>query len=534
MLGSGGMANVYVAVSHGPGGFDKLVVLKTLRTDAAFDPDLRRMFLGEARISARLAHPNVIHTYEVAMDDDGSPVLVMEYLEGAPLNLLMDRARGGDALSLRVRLSIVCDALEGLHYAHELGDFDGSPLHVVHRDVSPHNIHVGVDGIVKVLDFGIARAKGLTSQTRTGVVKGKVRYMGPEQIRGDKVDRRADIYAVGAVLWELATGTRLWRGTPDIETMHKVVTVGVPRASTVNKDVSPALDDIIARALSREAAARHPDCLELQADLERVLEGIGGRAHPREIGRVVTALFADVHAERSRAIEELLAEREAPMSDRPTIITAQHKVTLPPLGMTGSRSALRLADLTGSSGSNSRVGFSTDHPIEPPPPAAPSWRRRAAYAAAPLLLLVAVGVRAFVAAPSRAAAVPPAPSAALPAPAPSVSAAPRPAEVRLVVHTTPSDAVVSLDGVAVTGEPAAGSYAPDPTPRTVRVERGGYVAWSSRVLLDRDVELRVTLDPAPAAPAAIVPGPLPKKRVGPAGSAGARKPSRPLDTGVPW
>jgi serine/threonine-protein kinase len=202
-LGEGGMARVHLALARGPSGVNKLVVLKTLRSHLANDPACLEMFIHEGRLAARLNHPNVVQTYEVN-EDGGRQVMVMEYLEGQPLSHVYARGRKSGQLPLEMYVRVLCDALAGLHYAHELADFDGKPLNLVHRDVSPQNIFVTFDGQVKILDFGIAKAAvNAPNQTETGVLKGKVRYMAPEQIAGEALDRRADIFAVGAILWEV-------------------------------------------------------------------------------------------------------------------------------------------------------------------------------------------------------------------------------------------------------------------------------------------------------------------------------------------
>jgi serine/threonine-protein kinase len=201
------MAQVFLAISRGLGGFSKLIVIKRLESD---EQPLRDMFLDEARIAARLNHPNVIDTYEVAQDN-ASYFIAMEYLDGQPLNKIIRHMRDAQRMiEPRMSARIVADALAGLHYAHELSDYDGQPLNVVHRDVSPHNLFVTYDGQVKIFDFGVAKAESqLALTTQVGVLKGKIAYMAPEQANGLDVDRRADIFAVGLVLWELLTLQRL-------------------------------------------------------------------------------------------------------------------------------------------------------------------------------------------------------------------------------------------------------------------------------------------------------------------------------------
>ncbi|HEY5453383.1 MAG TPA: serine/threonine-protein kinase, partial [Polyangia bacterium] len=214
-LGQGGTADVYLAVADGPSGFTKLVVVKVLRKSLASDADFRLMFVSEARLAARLHHPNIVQTNEV-IEVDGASVLVMEYLDGQPLSQVIVRGKQG-AFTLAMQLRVLVDALAGLHAAHELADFDGTPLGVVHRDVSPHNLFVTLEGHAKVLDFGIAKLERSLVETEVGTVKGKLRYMAPEQIASDKLDRRADIYAAGVILWEALTGERMWKVSQEQE-----------------------------------------------------------------------------------------------------------------------------------------------------------------------------------------------------------------------------------------------------------------------------------------------------------------------------
>jgi serine/threonine protein kinase len=205
-LSEGGTANIFLGVAHGRGGFNKLVVLKAPKEHVLLESESRRMFLNEARLAARLNHTNIVQTNEV-IDQGGHPIIVMEYLEGHSLAAVLARAR--TAIPLAMHLRIIVETLRGLHYAHELTDLGGTPLNVVHRDVSPQNVFVTYDGQVKLIDFGIAKLMG-SVETVTGVVKGKMRYMPREQLDGAHVDRRADVYATGVMLWEAATRERMW------------------------------------------------------------------------------------------------------------------------------------------------------------------------------------------------------------------------------------------------------------------------------------------------------------------------------------
>lgn len=305
-LGHGGMAQVFLALSKGVAGFNKLVVIKQIHAELAEDPDFVRMFLDEARLAARLNHPNVVQTNEV--DQDGRRYFIaMEYLEGQTLNRVFNRmGRDPKLLPLGHRLRLVADSLAGLHYAHELKDYDGKPLGVVHRDMTPHNIFVTYNGVVKVVDFGIAKALNSSSQTQSGVLKGKVSYMAPEQARGERVDRRADLFSVGMILWQVATGKRLYRDLPELAVIQKICNGDVPKVGTVAPFVPPPLQSIIDKALAPERDDRYATALELQNEIEGFLDQIGARISTRDIGELVAKHFAEERSEIQGIVDEQL------------------------------------------------------------------------------------------------------------------------------------------------------------------------------------------------------------------------------------
>jgi serine/threonine-protein kinase len=310
-LGHGGMADVFLAAVQGPGGFSKLQVLKCLRKNLADDPEFVTMLVDEARLAARLNHPNVVQTLEVG-NVGNQYFIAMEYLEGQPMNRVAHRAKGRDDVPNKLFYGAVLDALAGLHHAHELADYDGTPLEVVHRDVSPHNIFITYDGQAKIVDFGIAKAAGRIAETRQGVVKGKVQYMAPEQAMGGKVDRRVDIFAVGVILYEIATGGRMWKGMEEIEIFRELAAGRVRRSPReIVPGVPEALDRICQKALAPDAAERYATALELQADLEAFLESDGGRLSAREAGKLVAKLFEDRRVETRALIEQKLSELKA-------------------------------------------------------------------------------------------------------------------------------------------------------------------------------------------------------------------------------
>ncbi|WP_437841956.1 serine/threonine-protein kinase [Sorangium sp. So ce1153] len=304
-LGRGGTAQVFLAVQSGAEGVDKLVVLKFLRPDLLDNPEMREMFINEARFSARLNHANIVQTSAIVQTPRGAAI-VLEYLEGQPLSAIRSRAR--TKLPLEMHLRIIVDVLRALHYAHELTGFDGEPLDVVHRDVSPHNVFVTYDGHVKLIDFGIAKLLGGGVETATGVIKGKIGYMPAEQIEGNRIDRRADLYAVGVMLWEAATGERMWKGMADVAIMNHVLNGNIRRPREANPDVPEELERIILKALSFAPEARHATALELEAELEAFIGGMTP-VTSRDIGRFVAREFEEVRAETRRIIGREMKRR---------------------------------------------------------------------------------------------------------------------------------------------------------------------------------------------------------------------------------
>ena len=219
-IGRGGMAEVLLTLMDAGSDVHKVVVLKRIWSDLASDHAFVAMFHDEARLSIRLNHPNVVQTFE-AIEDGDQLAIAMEYLHGQTLTAVLNRLGGPRELSLPLRLRVLADVLAGLHYAHELADYGGTPLGVVHRDVSPHNVFVTYDGQVKLMDFGVAKTEAAGQRTRPGGIKGKLAYLAPEYLRNDyAIDRRADVFAVGVMLWEMLTGRRLWQGKADAEIVH--------------------------------------------------------------------------------------------------------------------------------------------------------------------------------------------------------------------------------------------------------------------------------------------------------------------------
>lgn len=329
-LGQGGMATVYLAVSLGTSGFRKLAVVKLIRPQYASDPDLIQMFLDEARLCARLNHPNIVQTYDVGVDD-GQYLMAMEYLDGVSLHTAVARlGKTGVRFPFALRAQALMEVLEGLRYAHELTDYDGKSLAIVHRDVTPHNIFITYDGQVKLLDFGIAKAATSSVQTATGVIKGKLTYMAPEQAMCETIDARADLYAVGVMLWEAVTGRRRWpAGLSDAAVFTRVASGEIPEApNAAAVGLPPEVDHIVLKALAPKRDERYQTAAEMRAELDPVLRALGG-ASLRDLGTLLQTAFAE---DRKRIRQVIEDQFKAMDSGRPTPPSSNLPTVHPPRG----------------------------------------------------------------------------------------------------------------------------------------------------------------------------------------------------------
>lgn len=382
-LGQGGMANVFLAVARGHSGFHKLVVLKMLRPSLAKDPQFLTMFLDEGRLAARLNHPNVVQTNEVGLERDRY-LIAMEYLEGQPLSKVIHRAKqGGTPLPLALHLRILADTLAGLHYAHELADFDGTALQLVHRDVSPQNIFVTYDGQVKVLDFGIAKASTSTTHTVAGVLKGKFGYMAPEQFAGEPMDRRTDVYAMGVLLWEALTGQR--SRPRKLEGPLPGLTTEMPTPSSLRPDIDPRLDAICQRALAHDPKQRFETAAQMQEELETVLAQQSGRRSARDLGRFVEQLFKEERSTVKVTLErQLAAATRLPTGEYQALgfATTLNAAPFGP-GGTGSHSGSHASHQAAAAGGHPGAMPSGSHPQERVPGAHGTAVSPVGYARAP-------------------------------------------------------------------------------------------------------------------------------------------------------
>jgi len=304
-LAVGGMANLELALQVSSGGFERLVVLKRVRPHLSEFADVSEMFLEESRIAARLSHPNLIHAYEVGRDGAGL-FLAMEYLSGQTFRAIADAA-GYSSLDFSFTLEVLIATLNGLDYAHHLADIAGRPMGLVHRDISPSNVFVTYSGQVKVLDFGIAKAHSSSVHTETGVLKGKVSYMAPEQaMAGGGIDARADLYAVGVMLWEAIAGRRRWGDLHEVAILRELTQGADPPSPGARSRGLPELADVICqRALAFEPTDRFESAAVFRNALEQLALVLGPRPTPRQIGEAVSGRF---EVERTR--EQQIVERQ--------------------------------------------------------------------------------------------------------------------------------------------------------------------------------------------------------------------------------
>jgi serine/threonine-protein kinase len=331
------MATVYLGRISGAGGFQRFVAIKRLHPHLAREPEFIQMFLDEARLAARIHHPNVVPILEIGASEQGY-YIVMEYVEGDTLGRLIGQsARSEKPLPIPVATRILIDTLTGLHAAHDLADDDGHALGIVHRDVSPQNVLVGVDGSSRLSDFGVARATSKLSTTQNGQLKGKLAYMAPEQARGIKdIDRRADIFAAGVVFWEALTGRRLFVGDGEADTFNKVLNEPIPLLGTAMPAVHPALETVLAKALHRDREGRYATAAAFADDVEHAMREIGAVGTHKDVSAYLYAVLGSEIAQQRDAVRSWIARDPS----RPRGLTPQ------PPGVTGASQASSVSGVT--------------------------------------------------------------------------------------------------------------------------------------------------------------------------------------------
>ncbi|MBX7196057.1 MAG: protein kinase [Sandaracinaceae bacterium] len=484
-LGAGGMGEVLLARQHMSAGVVRVVVLKTMLPHIAGSRANVDMFLREAKLASSLAHPNVVRIYDVT-EREGRPCIVMEYLRGADLSQVQRAAiKRGDWLSVPESLAVVVQAADGLAHAHHhVDDFDRARS-IVHRDISPQNLHVGRDGVVKVLDFGIARAHD-DPRTQTGVLRGKLAYMAPEQVDG--ASGRApgpgvDQFALGVVLWELLTRRRLFHRPTPLETLRAIGTLAVPAPSAVQPSVPAALDAIVLRMLSRDPDARFASCAEAAQKLRGVLREASS-SDEAELASGVIARFlrADVPvASEVRAVGDTADKTQ--VSADPT---------------------MELAELDELDEAFAELPTYVPSPSPQATASAPERRVLWQIALAGVALFTGAGLAAAwawqtTAPPSTVLAELP-PVSTLPEPPPTPAA---PASIVVRFEGLPASASVEVDGQPL---PDATYVGPGgPTPRRVRVLDGDRVVLTTERALSRDETIALELPSAPSDSAVATP-----------------------------
>ncbi len=449
LLGAGGAASVYMARLDGPQGFDRIAAVKLVHEHLMTDRDFIAMFLDEANLACRLQHPNIVHCYELCQDDSHL-YLAMEYLQGQPLSRVYQRAQEWrQPLAYGIVAWIGARAAEALGYAHDLRDDGGSPLRIVHRDVSPDNLFITYDGQVKLLDFGIAKAAGRRSQTNLGQLKGKFRYMAPEYAMGLEFDGSLDIFALGATLYEAALGMPAFGGDEQVA-LRKIVSGELPDPRDVRPDFPPKLWQVLQQAMAPSPETR----LRPAAQLARALDGVAGLSPAQGRALLTSAmqrLFPDEMGAEASDIAEL--RRLSRAGEEPTGLG--HAVTR----------------VTHEQPARSRTHWL-------------AWAAGVAF----------VGGGAALLSSTRTEPVPAA------APAPVTSALPPavPALVELGVHVTPADATqveVQIGGVVVPGSAPRRAVQRAAEPLVVSVRAPGYRSVELSVVPDRDRAIGVALVP---------------------------------------
>ncbi len=351
-LAEGGMARLYLARTSGIGSFERHLVVKLILRDRAGDSNAVKMLLDEARLAATLNHHNVAQVYEVG-EEGGLYYLAMEYVHGLDLRALLAQCLDrGAPLPLPFALTIAASAAAGLHHAHERKGANGRSLQIVHRDVSPSNLMVGYDGAVKLVDFGLAKAAQRSAETKTGIVKGKLAYLSPEQARGQPADRRSDVFSLGIVLYEITTMRRALRGRTDFETMQNVADGKIKRPSEWVPGYSPTLEAVVMKALTVDPAERYQTAAQVLAGIEQVAAEQRIALSNMALGHFMLEMFGEVP-------EPWLVPAAGPS----------------PGSAEGTHSDVDAGDGDRSDGSTRQVGVREPSPAPPPPPAPRPSRR---------------------------------------------------------------------------------------------------------------------------------------------------------------
>jgi serine/threonine protein kinase len=490
-LGQGGMATVYVGHASGLAGFEKLVAIKVIHPHLVQQRQFVHMFLDEARIAAQILHPNVAAVHDVD-EEDGLLYMAGELVRGQSLKALLGRARAeGAPVTEAMAAHIGAKICVGLQAAHELTDADGHRLNLVHRDVSPQNVLVSYAGFVKLIDFGVAHAKGRLSHTEAGMIKGKMGYVSPEQLQTKPLDRRSDLFSVGVVLYEMVTGRHPFPGRTGMERLGRIARGQYVPPRDVEPNLSPDLERIILKSLARDRNQRYQTADEMAEDLNAFARARDRSIGPQQLAKLMKYLFSADIAEQDRRLRGFRGRGERDERSGSTPVNPMQSNEGHAWTASGTRAAL------------------------------PSQKRRwlkTTVAAASAAAAIAVGIVALAmfggdgtalnptgettAAASPDAAVV-AEREAIPKPAPGVdqpNAQPAGETMRLSFDLTPSEAMIVLDGSRVVAGVNEILLPADGARHEITCKARGYRAQTIGIVADRDREIVFELQPAPPKP----------------------------------
>jgi serine/threonine-protein kinase len=491
-VGEGGMGRVWAARQvNSP--LQRLVAVKTAISGQSQTPEFQRLFMDEARIASLIHHPHVCGVYELG-EENGTLYLVMEWCDGASLRQVMDKLPDG-RMDLAVAARIVANVAAGLHAAHELEDSDGTKLRVVHRDVSPQNVLISKNGHVKVADFGVAKAQGqLHRPTETGEMKGKLAYMAPEQVTAKDIDHRADIFALGCVLYEVTVGRRPFQGEGALSTLYQLLEQAVAAPGEVCPGYPPELSIIVLKALAKDAENRFQTAEDLRVALESWIASTGSKANEREIAALVREMLGDEIDQKSRSINEAAAK----LKERPALEAEAPNSAGPSSATTPTREGASTVDRGVATGGVREKSSSWWLPVG------------AGLAVLALVAVLAKGtlgtvqpepvtsavtaIPTIVTAPVTTHDLPEQPASAAPA-APERPAAAR--EVSITVRTIPANARIRIDD----GEPLEAPYTlqtpSSAEPRTIRASAPNFASATRQVAFDQTRDIVIELAPLP-------------------------------------
>jgi eukaryotic-like serine/threonine-protein kinase len=498
VMGKGGMSTVFLAKVDGPAGFNKLAVLKILRADLADSDGFAEMFLNEARLAARLTHPNIVHTYGAGEEQDRL-YIAMEYLDGFPWSRVRRRLMSRKSLPLGVHLKVLADTLAGLHYAHELRDYDGTPLRVVHCDVSPQNVFVTHDGQVKVVDFGVARAVNYSRNQNGSLFLGRPAYCSPEQARGEELDRRADVFSVGVMLWEAIANKRFVTSKDIVETLRRRSIGEEPRIREVVPQVSKRLAQICDCALALDPRNRFATAADFRKQLQNYIISNYAEVDETLIAELIDEPF---HDERQR-LNNLIEQRFT----RPSLDSKPVDKLFEAEPQDSSENTLRADPSPSASVSRLKEEKAVLEPsisaTSVPEKKRPPWWVFASGIAACIGVTAALLFwRSSTASTISVSPVLKSRGITISEPLATGAGTARSIAqtVQLAISATPSSAILYLDGIRLPANPYRQVWMKDAKARTVLAVADGYYSQQRVITLDRDQVLDVTLtatdDPA--------------------------------------